>query len=258
MTVTWTMLLTVCPLVFLAAVIDAIGGGGGLISLPAYYLAGLPPVLAAGTNKFSASFGTLMASVRYGRQKKVRWLCGLLAVAGALPGAWCGAEVLKRTPESVVRMCLLIGVPLIAILMFVRKVDDRPDTGTEPQTVRERVLCFVIGLCVGFYDGFFGPGTGTILIALFTWLLHLGAVEASGTAKIVNLASNISALISLTRGGDVLFALGLPAMACSVLGGLVGSGLAIKRGAKLIRVVMVLVMILLLVKVGYDFFAGQG
>ncbi len=254
MEVTWQMLLTVCPLVFLASAIDAIAGGGGLISLPAYYLAGLPPVLAAGSNKFSASFGTLMASVKYGRSGNVHWRAAIWAVAGALPGAWLGAEALKIAPESFVRICLLVGVPAMAVVMMLKKSE--PDgTQTSPvQKPAECALCLAIGLAIGFYDGFFGPGTGTILILLFTMLLKMRAVQASGSAKIVNLASNVAALASFAGGGSVLYALAFPAMICSVVGGYVGSSLAIKGGAKLIRAVMLVVMALLLAKIAMDTF----
>ena len=251
MAVTARMLLTVCPLVFLAAAVDAIGGGGGLISLPAYYLAGLPPVLAAGTNKFSACFGTLIAFIRYLRGGKVRLKAALLAAAGALPGAWFGAEILKRTPEGVVRGCLLVGVPLIAALMLLRRGSASEADGPI-EGAGKLLLCVLIGLAVGFYDGFFGPGTGTILIILFTLLLRMSAVTASGSAKVVNLASNLAALASLIRGGDVLFAMAVPAMCCSVLGGFAGAGLAMKGGAKVIRPVMLGVMALLLCKIAWD------
>lgn len=256
MNVTWQMLLTVCPLVFLASAIDAIAGGGGLISLSAYYLAGLPPVMAAGSNKFSACFGTLMASAQYARSKNVRWAAALFAATGALPGAWFGAEVLKMVPEQLVRMCLLVGLPTIAVVMLIQKPTPARERSGDITLARERALSLLIGLAVGFYDGFFGPGTGTILILLFTLLLKLPAVAASGSAKIVNLASNLAALLSLAGGGSVLYALAFPAMLCSIVGGYVGSSLAIRGAAKLIRVVMLVVMALLLCKIGWDTFVG--
>jgi len=256
MEVTWQMILTVCPLIFMASAIDAIAGGGGLISLPAYYLAGLPPVLAAGSNKFSASFGTLIASVKYARSGKVHWAAALFAVAGALPGSWFGAEMLKIAPEALVRVILLVGVPAMAVLMLIKKPEESGENVTQAKSLRERTICLVIGFAIGFYDGFFGPGTGTMLIILFTLLIKMNAVTASGSAKIVNLASNVGSLISFITGGCVLYALAIPAMFCAAIGGYVGSSLAIKGGAKVIRVVMLVVMALLLVKIALDTFAG--
>lgn len=249
MEVTVSMLLTVCPLVFLASAIDAIGGGGGLISLPAYYLAGLPPAMAVGSNKFSAVFGTLMATVRFGRGHRLMVLPALLAVVGAVPGAFAGAELLKSMDEEIIRRIMLVGVPLMAlVVVFKRNGPARP---REMARLRY-AMCFFIGLSCGFYDGFFGPGAGTLMIMLFTWVAGMDMVTASGTAKPVNLASNTGALVSMLLGGHVLFALAVPAMVCSVAGGWVGSKLALRVGARLVRWVMLGVLVLIMAKLAYE------
>lgn len=249
MVVTAKMLLTVCPLVFLASFMDAIGGGGGLISLPAYYLAGLPPTLAAGSNKFSACFGTLVATVRFFRSGKLLLLPALFAVAGAFPGAYLGAEVLKRMDEDVVRTIMLVAIPCVAALVLLKR---NSPAQPRPMTGMKYALCLVIGLACGFYDGFFGPGTGTILIMLFTWVAGMDMVTASGTSKPVNLASNAAALCSMLIGKKVLFALAVPAMLCSVAGGFLGSKMAIRVGARLVRGVMLVVLVMLLGKLAYE------
>lgn len=253
MAVTTGMLLTVCPLVFLASLIDSIGGGGGLISLPAYYLAGLSPALAAGSNKFSASFGTLVATIRFGKNRRLLVLPALLAVLGAIPGAYLGAEILKRMDEHTVRMIMLIAIPAMALLIvFKRNTPAKP----KPMTRVRYAICLLIGLGCGFYDGFFGPGTGTLLIMLFTWVAGMDMVTASGTAKPVNLASNVSALISMLMGGHVLFPLAIPAMFCAVAGGWFGSKLALRVGSQLIRFVMLGVLVLLIAKLAYEWLGG--
>ena len=249
MEVTTAMHLTVCPLVFLASLIDAIGGGGGLISLPAYYLAGLPPTLAAGTNKLSACFGTLVATVRFGRGHKLLLWPALLAVVGALPGAFVGAEILRAMDENTVRMIMLIGIPIMALVVAFKR--DAPAKPRE-MTRKAYALCFLIGLGCGFYDGFFGPGAGTLMIMLFTWVAGMDMVTASGTAKPVNLASNLAALTSFLIGGDVLVRLAAPAIVCSIAGGWVGSKLALRVGARLIRYVMLGVLVLLVGKLAYE------
>lgn len=251
MQVSLSMLLTVCPLVFLAAAVDAIAGGGGLISLPAYLLTGLPPVMASATNKLSASLGTLVAACRYARSGHLAWRPALLAVLGALPGAFLGAEALKRAPEQFVRIFLLVAVPMAALLLLVRQ----PPAAPKPLTRWRLVQCALIGLAIGVYDGFFGPGTGTLLIMLFTWVLGLNMVTASGSAKLVNLASNLGALSAMLMGGQVVWALGLPAMACSMAGGYLGSLLALKKGARMVRGMMLAVLALLLVKLAIDYLA---
>ena len=244
MQVTWQMLLAVCPLVFLASFVDSVAGGGGLISLPAYYLAGLPPALAAGTNKLSASLGTLIASLRYIKARRVAWKIALAAILGAIPGSMLGAELIHIIPETTMRLIVICAIPLVAVIVLRRK-----DALTPKQVVPDKfilLMSLVTGLFIGFYDGLVGPGTGTFLILLFTLTLGQEAVMASGTAKLVNLASNIGALVTLLAQGQVLILLGLPAAACSMLGGYLGAGMTIKRGAGFIRWMLIGVLALLL------------
>ena len=250
MELTLTTYLIVCPLVFLAGLIDAIAGGGGLISLPAYYLAGLPPVLAAGTNKLSASLGTVASTVRYVRSGWVDWRMGLLAAAGAIPGSWLGTQVLQRIPEDAVRVLMICAIPLVACVVLRRRGDLARNSLIPLRWHGGAAL--LVGLTIGFYDGLVGPGTGTFLILLFTMLLGMEAVMASGTAKLVNLASNLAALFSLLAAGEVLAALALPAAACGIAGNWVGAGLGIRKGAGLIRRVLLAVLALLLAKMVLD------
>ena len=249
MEVTFQMLLIVCPLVFLAATVDAIGGGGGLISLPAYLLAGLPPALAGGSNKLSASMGTLIATFKYFKDGKMLIKPGLCAVAGALPGAWVGAQLLQMVDEQFIRIFLLVAIPLVACLMLIKR---NAPIEAKPITTARLWGCFLLGLGTGLYDGFFGPGTGTLLIMGLTYLIGMDMIIASGTAKLINLASNISALGALLSGGNVLLPLALPAMAFSIAGGYLGSWLAIRRGATFIRKIMLVVLALLVLKLAFD------
>ena len=244
MEVTLQTLLIVCPLVFLAAVVDAIGGGGGLISLPAYTLAGLPYGLASGCNKFSASFGTLSSVVKYARGRKILWLPALVAALGALPGAWLGTWISMLLSSRFMYIFMICATPVVGLLVVFKK-----DIGAEPRPVTKKTLflCFLSGLLVGAYDGFFGPGTGTFLILLFTALTGMDMVTASATAKPVNLASNISSLATRIAAGQVIFALAVPAVLFSISGGYLGSKLALMRGARFIRYVMLGVLALLVV-----------
>ncbi len=249
MEVTFQMLLIVCPLVFLAATVDAIGGGGGLISLPAYLLAGLPPALAGGSNKLSAGFGTLVATFKFLRGGKILIKPGLCAVLGALPGSYLGAQLLQMMDEQVIRIFLLVAIPLVGVLMLIKR---KTPTEVKPITNLRLFYCFLLGLGTGLYDGFFGPGTGTLLIMGLTYLIGMDMVTASGTAKLINLSSNIGALWSLLTGGNVLFGLAIPAMVFSTAGGYLGSWLAMKRGAGFIRKIMLVVLALLVLKLAFD------
>lgn len=251
MEVTLSMYLIVLPLCFIAAVIDAIGGGGGLISLPTYMVAGLPTALASGSNKLSASFGTLIAAIKFLRSKKVLIVPSLCAVAGAIPGAYLGAELLSRTPENIMRLVILGVIPVMALVLILKR--NAPEREHLELTKGKYLLCALTGLLVGLYDGFCGPGTGTLLIMGFTWIVGMDTVTASGSAKIVNLSSNISALISHAINGNILFALAVPAMLCAAAGGYIGSALAIKKGAKFVRIVMMCMMVVLVVKLFIDY-----
>lgn len=251
--VTPQMTAVVCALVFLASFIDSIAGGGGLISLPAYLAVGLPTAYAAGTNKLSASAGTVMAMLRFGRGGRILWRAALIAAAGALPGAYAGAWLMQLMPAAVSRVLLMVMIPIAAAIILLR---DRLPHGGRAQLRRAELASFAIGLGIGFYDGLVGPGTGTFLIILFTSLLGMDDVSASGSAKVVNLASNVAALISMLIGGHVLWALGLPAVGCSVLGGYLGSGMALKRGARVVRGVMLIVLALLMIKLICDMCAA--
>ncbi len=241
--------LIVCPLVFLAGLIDSVAGGGGLISLPAYYLAGLPPVLAAGTNKLSACLGTVASTTRFVRGKKVDWRAAVFAAVGAFPGSWLGTMLLRQIPEDAVRLLMICAIPLVAMIVLRRK--EMTGRCIVPENFY-RPAALAIGFAVGFYDGLIGPGTGTFLILMFTMALGMEAVLASGTAKVVNLTSNVAALISLMSTGNVLIALGLPAAICGVAGNWLGAGLTIKKGAGFIRWMLLTVLALLLAKMVLD------
>ena len=144
---------------------------------------------------------------------------------------------------------MLIGIPIMALVVAFKR-----DTPAKPREMTRKAyaLCFLIGLGCGFYDGFFGPGAGTLMIMLFTWVAGMDMVTASGTAKPVNLASNLAALTSFLIGGDVLVRLAAPAIVCSIAGGWVGSKLALRVGARLIRYVMLGVLVLLVGKLAYE------
>ena len=249
MQITPRMYFIVLPMVFLASLVDAIAGGGGLISLPAYTLAGLNYDFASGNNKFSATFGTLMATVRYYRSGKILMTPALIAAALAFPGSWLGTRAAMALGDRLMRGFMVFAIPTVGLLVLFR--GHGPER-SRPVTRRQYPVCAGIGLVIGFYDGFFGPGTGTFLIVLFTSLLGMDMVTASATAKPVNLTSNIVSVVTRILSGDVLFALALPAMCMSIAGGWLGARLALTRGAKLIRVVMLVVLALLTLRLAAE------
>lgn len=238
------MALIVCPLCFLAGFVDAVAGGGGLISIPAYLLAGLPPHLAMGSNKLSAALGTTAATIQYFRSGRMALASALAAALLALPGSALGTRVLNRMAGGQVQRMLVVVIPLVAVLVLFRRGRLAPLWHPKGRLVP--LLCGLIGLVVGFYDGLVGPGTGTFLILLFTLVIGMDPVTASGSAKVVNLASNIGALVTQIAAGHVYYALALWVGASTVGGSLLGSRFAIRGGERVIRWVMVGVLILLL------------
>lgn len=241
--------LIVCPLVFLAGFVDSIAGGGGVISLPAYFLAGLPSHFAAGTNKFVACLGTLTSTVKYFKSGKVQLKSALFTGLGALIGGAGGAALALHIPENVLHAIILIALPVVAIFLSVKR-DFGADGGRETgfSAAKTAVIAFAIGLAIGGYDGLVGPGTGTFLIIAYAGILGTDLLTASGCAKVGNLASNIASLLVYLSGGKVLFALGIPAAAFCMLGNYLGARYAIKGGSRNVKKIMFVVLGLLFLK----------
>lgn len=241
----------VCPLVFLGGVIDAVAGGGGLITLPAYLLAGLPPHLASGTNKCGNAFGTFLSTGRFLKRGDVHLPSALAGGAGALIGAWAGANLNMIVPEQALYYLMLAVVPVMAVFLLLKR-----DFGTEnhsDQFTRGQLIAMGlgIGVAIGGYDGFFGPGAGTFLMLAFTGLCRFDLLTASGNTKVANSASNLASLITFGLAGKVMWVVGIPAALCGIAGNYVGSGLALKGGAKVIRPMFFVVLSLLVARLVY-------
>lgn len=250
-----TTYLLICPLLFLAGLVDSVAGGGGLISLPAYLVAGLPPHYATATNKCSSTFGTLLATVRYLRHGHLHRQSAALSVVCALCGSWLGARLNLWLPERYLYWFLLCTLPVIAlVILFKRELGQTDRTDRYSKTgLLVRVGC--IALAIGCYDGFFGPGTGTFLMLALTGLCGFDLLTASGNTKVINLSSNLAAFVTFAFSGNILWALGVPAALFNIAGNYVGSGLALKNGAKVIRPMLLVVLALLLATVIYDLIA---
>lgn len=245
--------LIVCPLVFLAGFVDSVAGGGGIISLPAYLMAGIPAHLAAGTNKLVNGCGTLTATVKYFRNGKVRLRPAVAAVAGAFIGSALGTQLASMIPEAALKTIMLVALPCVAVFLATRKDfggDGAPAAPVEPK--RELTVSALIGLFTGCYDGLVGPGTGTFMILCFTAFVSMDLLTASGCSKAANLASNVAAAAVWIAHRSVLWTLALPAVVCSILGNYLGARYAIRGGSKKIRGMMFVVLALLFAKMLYD------
>ena len=247
----YQQLLIICPLVFLAGFIDSIAGGGGLISLPAYYMAGLPPHVALGTNKMSSSIGMVFSTGTYLREGYVYKPLIPISIAGALIGSWIGAQSVLLVDEQIIRWIMVVTIPLIALVLIFKKDLMSPEK-REFDRVHEQIIAAVVSVTIGWYDGFFGPGAGMFLMLAFVGILKLDAVTACGNTKVVNLCSNIAALAVFFMAGTVNYALALPGAAFAILGNILGARLTVKKGAKLIKPVMLVVVLLLMITIVRD------
>ena len=244
--------MIVCPLVFLGGLIDAVAGGGGLITLPAYLIAGLPAHLASGTNKCGNAFGTFLSTGRFLKRGDVHMSSALAGAAGALVGAWVGARLNLIMPEQMLYYIMLAVVPVMALFLLFKRDFGQEDRSGELSRGQLMAMAVGIGLVIGGYDGFFGPGAGTFLMLAFTGLCRFDLLTASGNTKVANSASNLASLVTFAIAGKVMWAVGIPAALCGIAGNYVGSGLALKGGAKVIRPMFFVVLLLLLIRLIYD------
>ena len=245
--------LIVCPLVFLAGLIDSIAGGGGLISLPAYLIAGVPPHIALGTNKTSSSMGTVVSAAKLAKNgfvdRRTAVPGGLCAVAGAIVGATISLYV----EDTEITHMMIVILPVVAFYVLrSRTLGESEKTGTLTGGRLIGAVCG-IGLVMGIYDGFYGPGTGTFLLLLLTGLAHLDTRRAAGTTKVMNLSSNLAALATFLINGKVYYSLGLVSGLFCIAGHYIGSSLVVRGGRRVVRPMILVVLCILFGKLALGF-----
>ncbi len=238
---------------FVAGTVDAIAGGGGLVTVPALLAAGLPPAAALGTNKGQSVFGSGAALLRYARAGLVDGRVARVTFPAGFVGSLCGAALVLLVPPALLRPVVLALLVVVAVVLALR-----PAAPAAPRSGAHRALpvAAAIALVIGAYDGFFGPGTGTFLIFAFVVFFGAGMREASADAKVVNFASNLAAVALFSSRGLVLWNVALPMAAGQFAGGLAGAHLAVRGGDRLVRWVVVLVVIALVVKLATDLARG--
>ncbi|AOY01079.1 TSUP family transporter [Jeongeupia sp. USM3] len=246
-------LLFLLPLAFIAGMIDAAVGGGGLILVPGLFTI-LPrelPAMLMGTNKFAAAMGTLSATWRYARRVKLDWHVLLPSAAAAFAGAYLGARAIHLLPADSVRPMVAVLLALMLAYTWFKPAFGGEDAG-RPLTRRDLFIGMAIGMAIGFYDGFFGPGTGSFLIFLFVRCFHFDFVRASASAKVVNLATNFASLAFFIPAKLVLFGYAIPMAIANIAGAQVGSVLALKGGNTWIRRLFLTLALVLLAKLSWD------
>lgn len=238
---------------FAAGFVDAVVGGGGLIQIPALFstMGNTAPATLFGTNKVASVFGTSAAAVNYARRTSIAWSTVAPAAIAAFVFAFFGAYTVTRIPPDFLRGLLPIVLVAVAVYTFAHKdlgsVHAPLHTGT-----KERVLAVLVGAGIGFYDGFFGPGTGSFLVFLFVRSFGFDFLGASAAAKVVNVACNLAAILLFGFTGHIIWQLGLMMACCQVVGSLLGTRLALKHGSEFVRRLFLLVVVLLIFKTGYD------
>lgn len=238
---------------FVAGLIDAVVGGGGLVQIPLLFAA-YPQASAAtifGTNKLSALFGTASAALRYLRRVEVPWSAALPAASAAFVSAFAGAMAVSALPALILKPLVLLLLVIVAAYTWARKDFGRVDLGLQLGR-RHTFGALVLGCGIGFYDGFFGPGTGSFLIFLFVRFFGLDFLRASATAKTINAMTNAAALVYFGSQGAVIWQLGFAMAACNIIGALVGSQLALRHGTRFVRRLFLLVVSILIVRFAWD------
>ncbi len=231
---------------FLAGFVDGIAGGGGLILIPSLLLAGIPPQVVLGTNKFAGIFGTSMALANFMRNGKVIWKIAGFGLAFSLIGSVIGTKAILLIDQNTTAKIIIFMLPITAIVTFLPKKQLKTsisDFSKNDLYLYTPLFCLVIG----FYDGFFGPGTGTFLIFGFYIFLGLNLIHASAISKVFNLASNIGSFVTFAFAGKVLYAIGIPIALSNLAGGYLGSNLAIKKGQQFIKVFLLIVFAILFI-----------
>jgi uncharacterized protein len=249
------ILLILLPAALFAGFVDAVVGGGGLIQIPALFsvLPHATPASLFGTNKLASVFGTLNAAWRYAARVRMPWRATLPAAAAAFVFSYAGAAAVAWLPREALRPLILALLVLAAAYTFWRK-----DFGALHRPIhagrREFVFALLLGAAIGFYDGFFGPGTGSFLILLFIRFFGFDFLHASAAAKVVNVATNLAALAYFVPAGHWLPVIALLMAVCNISGSWLGTHLALKHGSEFVRKLFLFVVVMLIFRFAWDTF----
>lgn len=241
--------LTVCPLVFLAGFLDAIAGGGALISIPAYLLAGIPIHSAIATNKLSATFGATMSAARFLKNGLVNLKLGIPSVAFAILGSTIGANLSAGMDDAFMMKVLYVVLPLAAFVVLNKKIfRDHPNADLVFSN-KTFVIVMTVAFLIGIYDGFFGPGAGTFTIICFTVFGKMSIKSANAQTKLINFTTTVTAMFVFLTKGQIMIPLGIAAGLCNMLGSWLGAGLVITKGSRIVKPALLLALALLAIKI---------
>lgn len=245
--ITLTTFLIVCPLVFLGGFVDAVAGGGGLISLPAYMIAGLPVHNSIATNKLSSGMGTTVSTYRFARGGNIPWKKALPCIVMAMIGSAAGARLALLVDADLFKRLMLVIIPVTAFYVLKNR-----KMGEEPEPLEFKIMLMrasATALFIGMYDGFYGPGTGTFLILLLSGFAGFRLGEANGVAKSINLTTNLTSLGVYLMSGKVIIVLGLVAGLFGIAGNYIGVSFFNEKGAKAVKPIMLVVLTIFFIRI---------
>lgn len=239
--------LIVCPLTFLGGFVDAVAGGGGLISLPAYMIAGLPAHFAIATNKLSSGMGTTVSTYRYAKAGNIPWKKALPCVIMAVIGSATGARLALLVDAELFKRLMLVIIPVTAFYVMRTKSmgSDKEPFGSTETLIRSSA----VALLIGAYDGFYGPGTGTFLILLLSTFARFRLGEANGVSKSINLTTNITSLAVYLLNGKVILMLGLAGGVFGIIGNYIGVSFFNEKGVRAVKPIMIIVLTIFFIRI---------
>jgi uncharacterized membrane protein YfcA len=251
----FTIITVIVLCAFVAGFIDAVVGGGGLIQLPILLISfpNLPIPTLFGTTKIASLSGTSMAAYHFAKRIKFNYKLLFITAICAAIASFSGARVVSIINPNTLKPLILAILIFIALYTFLKK--DLGATKTKNLTVNRQYLYgALIGLVVGFYDGFFGPGTGSFLVLGFVVIMGFEFVQASAYSKVINCVTNFSALIIFIRQGNYMMELSVLMAIANIIGNIVGAKMAIKRGNSFVRIIFLVIVSIMIIRYGYDIF----
>ncbi len=249
MELTFELISILFAVAALAGFIDALAGGGGLITIPALLMTGMPPAMALGTNKLQACGGSFSASLYFIRKKAVDFKSVWFIVLMTFIGSVIGTILVQQINGDVIKKMLPFLVLAIGLyFLFTPKIGEND----AKQRVSYVIYALTAGTTIGFYDGFFGPGTGSILTLAGVTLLGFNIAKATAHAKVFNFTSNIASLIAFLIGGHIAWTIGLIMLAGQIIGAYFGAKMVLGNGKKYIRPLVVIMSLIMTVKMAYE------
>ena len=244
----WMDLIYLVPLLFIAGVLDGIAGGGGIISLPAYLLTGMPIHSAYACNKLQSGLGTFCSGFKYVKEGFADIKITLFALPFTIGASFLSTRLIMNTDSETVKLIVICCIPIAVVLMFSRRKISQKTVNRRSLTVKNVLLSMLAGTLLGTYDALFGPGGGTIAMILFSMLLGYDLRAANGNGKMIIVASNITAVLNYILSGYMIYHVAIPCALANMIGSYIGASIVIKKGEKIVFPAMFVVIGMLVIQ----------